>query len=307
MLVVLEKRQKTYQNHAAGHGITHTGGCAELHVAAGASGLAEGVVHSIDIGETRGGDGVGVDELAALDVHALDGLELAIGAGGELSDDGHLALRVDLEGVRVAVVVTDVDAAGVPSAAVLVANTLKLALLALAEVETRLVARVRRNVGGARVSLPDIHLVAARALALEVGDAVDEGRSEALGIAVAGAVVGTTLVQPALGAVGSHLGEIQGAVHAAGQLGGLDIKGELDAREPEHLVLLLRLIEQVDTRGDEASVEELLHAQARSVGGDAELAVVGNAVHDAVFSAGLGRRAGRGIGLLAPVAAVMAP
>jgi hypothetical protein len=135
--------------------------------------------------------------------------------------------------------------------------------------------------------------------------AVDEGRHEALSIAVASAVVGTAGVVLALGTGRVHLGQVQSAVHAAGQLGGVDIEGELEAGQVEHLIAALRLVEQVDTRRRDAAVgQNVLQAEAGAVGGDAVLAVVGDTLHDAVLGARLDVRAdilGRRV---APVAAV---
>lgn len=86
-----------------------------------------------------------------------------------------------------------------------------------------------------------------------------ERRDVALGIAVARAPVGTTGVQVALAAGRLHLGEVEGAVHAAGQLGDVDVKGVLAAGELGHLVLLLGLVQEVDAGRLGLAVDEQRH------------------------------------------------
>jgi hypothetical protein len=156
------------QDHAAGEGLAHALGGAELHVLAGAGGGAELVLDHVGVGDALLVGVEGLDDLAVLHVEAVDLLELALAVGKELGDDGEGLESVDLELLAPAVVVSHVDAVGVPAAAVLVADTFEGALLTLAEVQALLVADVGSHVRGARVGLPDIHLVAARALALDV-------------------------------------------------------------------------------------------------------------------------------------------
>ena len=133
---------------------------------------------------------------------------------------------------------------------------------------------------------------------------VDEWGHEALCVAVASAVEGASWVQLALGAIGGHLGKVERAVHAAWQLCGVDIECELVPGEVGHLVLLLGRVEKVDARRHNAAVADLLHPETIAIGCHAVLAVVGDTIHDAILGASLDRRAGRSVGLAAPVAAV---
>jgi len=157
----------TYQCHATGQSVTHSGVAAELQVLGSFGCLAELGGHGVDLGEARGVDNVRLNQLAILHVHALDGLELAV-HGRELSDDGELPRCVDLELGPLAVVVGDVHSVRVPPAAALVAHAVGSALGPLAQIHARHVAGVRRNVGGAPVGLPDVHLVAASALTADI-------------------------------------------------------------------------------------------------------------------------------------------
>jgi hypothetical protein len=116
-------------------------------------------------------------------------------------------------------------------------------------------------------------------------NAVDEGRDEALGITVARAVEGTAGVQFALAASGLHLGEIQGAVHAARQLGGVDFEADLIAGELHHLILALGLVEQVDPWRHEVAVDQLLQAQRGALCSHTVGTVIGDALYDAVLGA----------------------
>jgi hypothetical protein len=54
------------------------------------------------------------------------------------------------------------------STSILIANTLELAVLTLAKVHACLVARMWCNVVGSRISLPDVHLIAAGAFAFDI-------------------------------------------------------------------------------------------------------------------------------------------
>ncbi len=69
----------------------------------------------------------------------------------------------------------------------------------------------------------------------------------ALGIAVAGTVLGTGLVarEAAEPAVGVHLDEVQRAVEAAGELRHVDVERELLVLQLEHLVLGVRRVHEV--------------------------------------------------------------
>lgn len=154
------------EDHAAGHGIAHAAEGAEVHEAVGAGGGAELIGDVVVFGKALDGDDGVLDDPAVLDVEAANLLELALVVGGELGDDGDGAGGVD--GVAGAVVLELVDAVRVVAAAVLVADAVKGALVAGALVEAGDVAGVGGEVGGAGVGFPDVELVAAGALALDV-------------------------------------------------------------------------------------------------------------------------------------------
>ena len=82
--------------------------------------------------------------------------------------------------------------------------------------------------------------------------AVDELEiTRALRVAVASAVLGASLVAWVLchPTVRVHLGEVQSAVETAGELGNVDVEGELLVQQLEHVVARVRL-HQVDTGPD---------------------------------------------------------
>lgn len=86
------------EHHVAGEGLGHLGQAALVLEAVGVAegdllAAAEGLVDLVAAVTGDGGLGVG-DDLAALDVEAADGLEVAAGAD-ELRHDGELAVRVD--------------------------------------------------------------------------------------------------------------------------------------------------------------------------------------------------------------------
>jgi len=70
----------------------------------------------------------------------------------------------------------------------------------------------------------------------------------ALSITVAGAVLGACLVVWVLGksTIGVHGDEVEGTVQATGQVGHIDVKGELLVLELEHLVLGVSRVHEVD-------------------------------------------------------------
>lgn len=103
-----------------------------------------------------------------------------------------------------------------------------------------------------------------------------------------------------------HLGEVQRAVHTARQCAHVHVKGELAARQLEHLILVSLFIEQVDTRAYHPPVwTEHVQRQNVPLRLDAIGAVVRDAVDDAVRLAGGGVGANRLVGGLAPVTAVL--
>lgn len=154
------------EDHTAGHGITHALGGTEIKVAVGAVSRAVLVVHPVVTGGVVLLHGRIIDDLAILDVEAAVLLQVAFVVGRELGDNGEWLGGVD--DLVVAVVIRVAIGVGVVAASPFVADAVELALWTFALVESGLVARVRSKMVGAGVSLPDIELVAARAIALEV-------------------------------------------------------------------------------------------------------------------------------------------
>lgn len=146
------------KDHAAAQRITHTLHRSQLHERISALSGAVRVVHG-DIFRLV------LEDDPVLNVLALDRLEHAV-LGWELGDYGKGLLGVDLE--PGAIEVLHVVAVRVIAAPVLVAKPGGTALGTLALEETGLAARVRCNLVGAAVGLPDIHFIAADAGAIDV-------------------------------------------------------------------------------------------------------------------------------------------
>jgi hypothetical protein len=147
------------QDHTTAHCIAHTLHGAQLHEHIRAVGLAGRVVQSNALGL--------IDKYnAILHVLAVDRLQHAV-LSGELSNDGEGLLGVDLEPLTVEVL--GPVAVRVLAAAGLVTKACLAALVALAGEKGGLAAGVGCDRGGAGVGLPDVHLVAADAGAVEVG------------------------------------------------------------------------------------------------------------------------------------------
>jgi hypothetical protein len=300
------------ENHTTGHGITHLLCTAETDVVICVRGLAVLVLDDVasNLGRSGDGDNGALDHLAVLDVVAVHLLELTVLIGGELGNDCELAGRVDLEVLATAVKLRNTVAVVVPAAASLVADTLLLALATCAAVQAWDAAGVGSNVGGARVRLPDIHLVTADTLALDVTHSVNERCDIALSITVSTTLVSTNLAVSAcaLSTIGRHLRKIQSTVHTTRKLLGLDIEGELSAGKLKHLILLLVRLEEVNTRRNRLAVAEHLKAKGVTRGADT-LGLVSSFVHTgehAVLGTCCLVGAGLGVGGFTPAAAVLA-
>lgn len=99
--------------------------------------------------------------------------------------------------------------------------------------------------------------------------------ARALGVAVTSSVLGTSLVGAVAGlaTVLVHGDEVEGAVQAASDVVDIDIKGELVAKEVEHLVVVV-ILHEVETAADVGAVwtnsheleVELAAARGDSVG-----------------------------------------
>ena len=85
--------------------------------------------------------------------------------------------------------------------------------------------------------------------------------------------------------IGSHLGEVDGTVETAGELGDIDVEGELLVEQVEHLILGVGGVHEVDTRAD---VGTSLEGEGEGVtgGGDTVCARVVGAVESTVSRAG---------------------
>ena len=108
----------------------------------------------------------------------------------------------------------------------------------------------------------------------------------ALRVAVSRTVLGSGLVVGVLGhaTILVHGGEVEGAVETAGQVGHVDVEGELLVEELEHLVVGV-VLHEVDTRADVGARHEL--ERERGAGGrDTVRARVVRAVEGAVLRAG---------------------
>ena len=144
----------------------------------------------------------------------------------------------------------EVAAIGIANTGVAVGAVGATARVALAAALVDDGARVGGPGGSSIVSLPDVHLRAASAVAagtgvlvvagripaLDVGLAVDElDVTRALSVAVTSTVFGTSLVARELGktAIQVHGDEVQGTVEATANVGDIDIEGELVAKELE--------------------------------------------------------------------------
>lgn len=257
-----------------------------------------------------------LDDIAVLDVYATD---LGEGAGGgvvgseELGDDGDLLSSID--GLATAVEGEITHAVGVEIASGLVADAGAVNAVS-ALVQAGAAARVWGNGRRDGVGFPDIHLRAASAHAtgtgvstggvpaLNVGDTIDElDITRALRVAVTSTVLGTSLVG-GVGrhtTVGSHLGEVDGTVETAGQLGDVDVEGELLVHQVEHLVLGVGGVHEIDTRAD---VGTSLEGEGEGVaaGGDTVSACVVGTIESAVRCTSGAVRAESGVPCAASVA-----
>lgn len=197
------------EDHAAAQCLAHGGQSAK----GGCRAVDGGAPVLRDGADARRGHSVG-DHLAVLDVLSAD-LGQGAGGGAVVGDK----LRGDGKGLR------GVDCvAGAP--------VVRLALSVWVEAAAASVA-VRRAAGvrGVRVSagvgLEDVHLVAAVACAAGVEGAVPPGHHRALRVTVARAILGASSVVFVATTGGAHLGEVQGAVFAAGECGQVHIEGDL--------------------------------------------------------------------------------
>lgn len=204
------------------------------------------------------------DNDAVLHVEALDLGESAGRVLEELGHDGHLLGSIDrlanavellvAHAVRVEVATIGIAHTGIPVIAVGAT-----AVVALAAGLVDFLARMGSIGSGHVVGLPNIHLGAARAIttgaavgviaaigcpSLDVGLAIDElDVLGALRIAVAGTVLGTSLVARVLGktTIQVHGNEVKSAIETAANVGHIDVKGKLVAEKFEGYANMLVL------------------------------------------------------------------
>lgn len=213
-----------------------------------------------------------------LDIDTLDGGEgtgLAAVGSDELGDDGD-----NLGGVHGPANTEEVGVAhavAVEIASVLVADA-RVAVISITTVgslaagESVALARVGSVGRGGLVSLPDIHLCAASSelsaasvlVAVTWGPVNDVGLTVdelhvmgALRVTVSGSVCGTSGIAGVVchSSVKSHLREVKGTIESTGEVGHVNIEGELVVLQVEALVGAV-ICQKVDTRSDVGTGDE---------------------------------------------------
>mmetsp|Transcript_56213 Transcript_56213/g.119669 ORF Transcript_56213/g.119669 Transcript_56213/m.119669 type:complete len:508 (-) Transcript_56213:79-1602(-) len=254
--------QRDHQDHAAIHRLAHL---LEAALPREVVGVAEHVL--LNTAEVIGDGILGVaqdrshrvfDDLSVLQEDSLDLNQVAVVlavVGDELGDDSDGLLGVDLELSALAVevllahsVVVVVAAVFVADAVVALADQRVAACSSLTLDRTRVLTRVGRVGGRSAVCLPKVHLGAAAAVVADrrygcvvpvpgIRGALDPLHVVgALGVAIAGSVLGARGVGRAHVALGVHLDKVEGAVQTACELTGIDGECELLVQELEHLV-----------------------------------------------------------------------
>lgn len=318
------------EDHTAGHRIAHAG---QTALGLELLSILERSLLSITI---VGGDGVigihardadlGVlDDLAILNVETTDLGETAAGgvvAGDELGDNGELLGGVDghtgtVEGLITHAERVEIATVGITNGGIAILGT---AVGTLTARDTGAGTGVRGVGGGDGVGLPDVHLTTAStpvassgisviiraAPAFNISLAVDElDVTRALRVAVAGAVLGASLVTRELGhtTISSHLGEVEGAIETARKVGNVNIERELLVKGFEHLVVGL-VCHEVDTRADVLALRlgDEFEGQSVAASGDTVGARVVSTVNSAARSASVRVTANAGIPLVTSVA-----
>jgi hypothetical protein len=136
------------------------------------------------------------------------------------------------------------------------------------------------------IGLPDIHLIAARAVVVDVGYTIDPGGLWALAVAVAGTVGCAGGVQTRAATSGGHLGQVERAVHAAGKVADIDGEGELLVEQLQEVVVFTSRSQQIHTRRDASlstiDIQILVERHRVAADRDAVLGVVVNTLDGAV-------------------------
>lgn len=107
-----------------------------------------------------------------------------------------------------------------------------------------------------------------------------------MGITVASSILGTSSVGRGSATIALHLAEVESSVHAAANLGKLNVEGELLSEQLEDLVLGASRVEKVDTRTGVSGGSES-DGQGVSGGGNTRAGVV-DTLNSAVGSASHG-------------------
>lgn len=248
------------EHHGLGKRLAHLGETTLLLEDVGVSKgrlLLAAVVGGDGVAGDAGDLGLGVgDDLAVLDVEALDLGQVSGGVLEELGDDGDLLGRVNgharaVEGGVALAIAVEVASIGVAGAGVAVSGKGATAVIPSAHGLARGCARVGSVSRADLVGLPDVHLGAARAVrahtgvgiiagwgpAFDIGLTIDELEvTRALAVAVACAILGTGLVAGVLGrtTVSVHGHEVDGTVQTAAEVGNIHVEGELVAQQGEH-------------------------------------------------------------------------
>ena len=262
------------EDHAVLHGFAHGLQAAmllEAHVIAeiGLRSSAEIIGHGVELGSVHGDHGV-ADDLASLDEDTTDLDEVTVVGvvvGDELGNNSERLGGVHVEAGALAVegLVTEAERGEV--AAVLVADAVVAVSGLVVTAVGTIAASLHVDVTGVRgvcvahlVAFPDVHLGAAstvlagaavrvrggRGPVLHISLAVNELKVvRALGIAVAGTVLGAGVVGVVLGhaTILFHGDKVKSAIEAARKTGNVNIEGELVVLEHEHLVLVVRVHE----------------------------------------------------------------
>lgn len=304
------------QDHAVGETGAHAGHTTVLAEVVGVTegGLlrvAEGVGDRVTGNTADGGVGL-ADDLAVLHIEALDLGQSTRGGtvvGDELSHHGEGRASVNgqartVEGFITHTVRVKITSIGIASTAIAISAIGSTAGISIAHGLRRSVAGVRSDGIGDRVSLPDVHLRAARAVvanagvnivggwgpAFDVALTVDELEiTRALAVTVTSSILGTGLVGGVLGhaTIGIHVHKVEGTVETTGQVRHIHIEGELLVQQVELLVGSV-VLQQIQTRTDVLlrSSSDKVQAQRVAAGGNTVCAGVASTVQSTVGCAG---------------------
>lgn len=177
------------------------------------------------------------------------------------------------------------------SAARLITDTAATTGGARALIQTCDMAGMRSELRRHFIGLPDIHFVAAGAVVVDIGYAIDPGGFRALSIAVAGTVSRTSRVQSRATTSSGHLGQVECAIHATGKVADIHGKGELLIEKLQEVIVLASWSQKVHTRRDAClstvDVQVLMESHGVSVDHNAMLGVVADALDSTILGTSL--------------------